>query len=460
MSLLASFMVPHPPLIIPEVGCGREKMIQETIDAYHLIGKEIASLKPDLIILSSPHAMMYSDYFSILPVNHYTGSFERFGASQLSFSEVGDKEFIDCVQNIAKEENFPMGVIPNDSYLDHGSMVPLYFIRKYYNDFSLMVVGISGLSYVEHYRAGMILQKAANALKRHCVYIASGDLSHKLKEDGPYGFVPESVIYDQMIMKICKNTSFFDFLTFDHSISDSASECGHRSFLMMSGFLDGFQVKSNVLSYQDVTGVGYGICSFYPLLKDSNRHFLSIYLDQEKEIINHKRNHMDSYVSLAFAAIQKYVLSHERLKVPTDLDDELLTKRAGVFVSIHKFHQLRGCIGTVGAVEDSIAEEIIDRAISACSSDPRFSPITEEELDYLDISVDVLGPLEEVMDINMLDEKKYGIVVTSGFKRGVLLPNIDSIHSVSEQIEVAKSKANISSDDVFSIQRFEVIRHF
>ena len=131
MSILASFMVPHPPLIVPSVGRGSEKQIQETINSYDKIAKEIAELKPDTIIISSPHAPVYRDYFYLSTAYDLRGDLSKFGAGDISFAEMVDVELSDLICNLAEEQGFPTGKVPN-VVLDHGTMVPLYFIHKYY----------------------------------------------------------------------------------------------------------------------------------------------------------------------------------------------------------------------------------------------------------------------------------------------------------------------------------------
>ena len=138
----------------------------------------------------------------------------------------------------------------------------------------------------------------------------------------------------------------------------------------------------------------------------------------------------------------------------------MLRERAGCFVSIHKYGSLRGCIGTISAAKKSLAEEIIANGISACSRDPRFNSITEEELPFLEINVDVLGKPEKIRDKSQLDVKRYGVICTSGYKRGLLLPDLEGVDSVDQQIEIACSKGNIDPDDEnLELERFEVIRH-
>ena len=134
--------------------------------------------------------------------------------------------------------------------------------------------------------------------------------------------------------------------------------------------------------------------------------------------------------------------------------------RAGVFVSIKKEGRLRGCIGTLQASQPSIAEEILHNAISAAVNDPRFSPIDPEELDRLTISVDALGEMEKIESQSQLDVKRYGVVVTSAHKRGLLLPNLEGVDTAADQIAIAKRKAGIGEEEEFHLERFEVVRHF
>jgi AmmeMemoRadiSam system protein A len=148
------------------------------------------------------------------------------------------------------------------------------------------------------------------------------------------------------------------------------------------------------------------------------------------------------------------------MKVPEGLPEEMLSQRAGCFVSIHKYGSLRGCIGTISPAKKSLAEEIIANGISACSRDPRFSSVKEDELPFLEISVDVLGKPEKIKDRSQLDVKRYGVICTSGYKRGLLLPDLEGVDTVEQQIEIACSKGNIDPDDEnLELERFEVIRH-
>ncbi len=178
-------------------------------------------------------------------------------------------------------------------------------------------------------------------------------------------------------------------------------------------------------------------------------------MTDQKEFVALPRN---PYVALARATIDLYVRERKVIDVPEDLPDELMNRRAGAFVTLHKGSDLRGCIGTITPTRTTLADEIIGNAILAATEDPRFYPVRKEELSELDISVDVLGEAEEVDSFDDLDPVRYGVIVTRGYRRGLLLPNLDGIDTVEEQVSIALRKAGISGGD-YKLERFEVIRH-
>ena len=227
----------------------------------------------------------------------------------------------------------------------------------------------------------------------------------------------------------------------------------------MAGCLDQREVKAEKLSYEGPFGVGYGVCLFTPGGADSDRNFMQKEAEREIREINDSRDNQDDYARLARTAVETYIYAGRAAKIPSDLPDEMLDRRAGVFVTLNINGRLRGCIGTIEPSSDSIAQEIINNGISACSRDPRFVKVTKEELPYIQYSVDVLGDVEDVESEDELDCRRYGVIVTSGSKRGLLLPDLDGVDSVKRQVEIARQKAGIGDDEDFTLQRFEVVRH-
>ena len=241
MSILGAIIVPHPPLIIPTVGCGREREVQATIDAYRTAAKQVAAWKPEVLIITSPHQVMYADYFHISPGRGAAGDTPL------------RREIVRC----AEAAGLRAGTLgERDPSLDHGTFLPLYFLQEAGLDCSILRIGLSGFSPLDHYRLGQCIAQAVDALGRRAVFVASGDLSHKLRNDGPYGYTPEGPEFDRQITEAMAAGDFLRFLTMDPALCERAAECGLRSFQIIAGALDGQAVEARLLSYEGVTGVG------------------------------------------------------------------------------------------------------------------------------------------------------------------------------------------------------------
>lgn len=402
MAVTAGFMVPHPPLIVPAIGKGEEQTITDTQEAYRRAAEEIAALRPETIVVLSPHTVMYADYFHVASGHWASGDFGQFRAGQVKLEAEYDTEFVRQLCSLADRESFPLGTLgERDRQLDHGVMVPLYFVNQYYDGYRLVRVGLSGLSLAEHYRAGLLIQKTAEQLGRRTVIIASGDLSHRLKEDGPYGYKEEGPAYDKRIMVTMGRASFGELLEYPESFCEIAGECGHRSFTIMAGCLDRRAVEAHRLSYEGPFGVGYGICTYTVTGTDEARAFLKRYEEKQHRKAVEDKGREDIYVRLARKSLETYI-------------------RTGKSLTLSR---------------------------------------AEEELERLVYSVDVLGEPEAITSKEELDVKKYGVIVTKGRKRGLLLPDLDGVDSVEEQIAIARRKAGIREEDEVSLERFEVIRH-
>jgi len=460
MSIVSAYIVPHPPLIIPKVGNGQEIKIAKTVKAYNKIAEEIGKIKPETIVITTPHSIMYSDYIHVSPGNKAKGDFREFGRSDISFEAEYDQDFIKNLSLSAEIEGIPAGTLGEKrKSLDHGTMIPLYFINKYYTDYKIVRISISGLSPVEHYNFGKCIAKTAEETGKKTVIIASGDLSHMLKDEGPYGYAEEGPMFDKDVTSAVSKGDFLRLLTFDEEFCENAGECGLRSFIIMAGALDKKAVSSELLSYEGPFGVGYAVASFEIKGNDENRRFADIFNKKEEERLKHIMSNEDEYVRLARSSLENYVLNQKKINIPEDLPVEMSQKQAGVFVSLKLNGQLRGCIGTIIPTTDSIANEIIQNTISSGLEDPRFSPVTKKELNKIEYSVDILGEKEAISSMNELDPKKYGVIVSKGRKSGLLLPNLEGIDVPEQQVSIALKKAGIDSNENYRMERFEVVRH-
>ena len=461
MSVLGAIMVPHPPILLPEVGGEEAKALAVTAAAYERAAAFAAALRPDTVVVASPHSVLYADYFHISPGENARGDMGQFRAPQLRFRAVYDAAFVTALSARCERAGIPAGTLGERSpALDHGTMIPLYYLDRFWRDYRLVRIGMSGLSLAAHYRLGQMIRETADALDRRVLFIGSGDLSHKLKEDGPYGFAAEGPVYDERIMDVMGRAAFDELLSFDESFCEKAAECGHRSFCMLAGALDGARLETERLSHEGTFGVGYGICTYRVAGDDPDRRLLAHWEARQRAALREKRAREDAFVRLARAVIEAWIGARKKLPLPADLPAELLDRRAGVFVSLHREGRLRGCIGTIRPVRGSIAEEIAANAVSAATEDPRFPPVGPEELERLEISVDVLSAPEEIASRAELDVKRYGVIVSKGSRSGLLLPDLDGVDTVDEQVSIALRKAGIPERERgVRLERFEVVRH-
>lgn len=263
MPILAAYVVPHPPLIVPCVGGGKERDIQATIDAYREVAHRIACLKPDTLILSSPHAPFFRNCFFVATGDRSHGDMAGFHVADPGISVDCDDELSRLIISTASQRGVPAVTDPGYStLLDHGSYVPLHFVNEQWTDYRLARVGLSLLDAQTHRDFGGAIRYAADELGRRCVYIASGDLSHKLKPDGPYGFVPEGPEFDAEISKLFQRGNLEGLFHMDPAMCEEAAECGLRSFQIMAGALGDDEIEPELLSYEGPFGVGYGVAAF------------------------------------------------------------------------------------------------------------------------------------------------------------------------------------------------------
>lgn len=457
--IVGAYIYPHPPIIVPEVGKGDENSAIVTINTAKKAAKEIASIRPATIIVTTPHAPVFEDYIYISENKVLKGDFGKFGRRDVGLSFNNNLSLVNTIISYAADEGISSGGIEFNeaaSYgvetdLDWGALVPLYYISKEYDDFKLIHISISYLSMENLYKFGVCIGKAIEESDGDVVLVASGDLSHKLA-NSHYGYSEYGKQFDELVLKSIKENDVNSLLDINEELCENAAQCGLRSFIMMYGALDGYEIKPEVYSYEAPFGIGYCIANIGVGGKDNDRKVM----DKRIEVI---RKNEDEYVALARKSLESFVREGKMIEIPEELPKEMKTERAGVFVSIKKDGQLRGCIGTIAPTRENIAGEIIYNAISSGTEDPRFFPVEATELGSLVYSVDVLKKPEPINSIKELDVERYGVIVRSGHRSGLLLPNLEGVNTPEEQINIALQKAGIGKNEPYTMERFEVIRH-
>ena len=464
MSILAAYAVPHPPLIIPTIGQGREGEIAATVRAYHETMRAAAEMRPDTVVIISPHATAYDDFFHISPGAGAEGNFAAFGHPEISIGIEYDEEFVRVLSSTASEQNIPAGTLgEKNPALDHGTMIPLFFLSEYLGDAptKFVRIGIAGLPAHTHALLGQAIAAAAERLGRRTICIASGDLSHRLMEGGANGFAPEGAEFDELCTAFMKTGDFLSLLQIPGSFAEAAGHCGLNGLWVLAGALDRAATDAKLHSYEAPFGVGYAVASFTVTGRDAGTDYAARLVRAEDAAIAELRAAEDDYVRLARMSIEHFVRTHSFASLPSDLPQELIEKRAGAFVSIKKYGKLRGCIGTFLPAQKTLAEEIFYNAVSAAAHDGRFEPIEEGELNRLVYSVDVLSTPEPIESAAQLNPKIYGVIVKSltDNRRGLLLPDLAGIDTAEDQIAIAREKARIQPKEAIALARFTVERH-
>ncbi len=467
-------LMPHPPAIIEGIGHDERQIASRTVEACEQASAIVDAFAPDTVILITPHGPVFNDAVAIMATPTLAGDFSRFGVPSVRLSVPVDLALARAIIRQAQAENLPMISIDATQaqqyrirpQLDHGALVPLWFIQKPKAPPRPIIHLTYGmLPGRTLFRIGQAIRKAAEHIGRRVVFVASGDLSHKLAASGPYGFDPAGPPFDHQVVEALTG----DWGEGSHHLAElfhlpakqltHAAECGLRSIQTLIGFLDGDAVIGECLSYEGPFGVGYAVMVMRTASGREPRTSLLPLIEQDAGTAHADRKpEAHPYVLLARKSLETYLRKGERLKNQGDLPVSLFADPKACFVSIKKHGSLRGCIGTLEPATANLAQEIIANALSAGLRDPRFPPVAESELDDLSFSVDVLS-VPEPADRSKLDPEKFGVIVRHGRRSGVLLPDLEGVDTVERQLSIALQKAGIRPDEPFTIERFTVDRY-
>ncbi|MDO5295429.1 MAG: AmmeMemoRadiSam system protein A [bacterium] len=441
---------PHPPLLVLDPQPEILEQVQSTDSSLRDLAQQFAKAKPQRIIIMSPHAPVHPTAFPIYLTERLRGSMAQFRRPDVTLDYPIDQEFSKKLASRCAERQLRTFFLSESSAkqygfsldMDHGTFVPLHYLHQAGVEVPLVVLGTAGLTPQEHAQLGKVIAELIEEDGVPTAILASGDLSHRLLSSGSYGFDEKGPVFDEAITAAVRGNDLQAASAIPAETVQRAGQCGYRPIMMLLGALP--QAEAHQLSYEGPFGVGYCVAYLTPARETS-----------EKQDAAPKRE--DVRLTLARQAVQEYVTHHRVLEKPEPQDE--LAEPAPTFVTLKINGQLRGCIGTLAATCPNQQQEIIQNAISACSRDPRFKPVTPAELPLLQYQVYVLGPMEPIDSRDKLDPKRYGVVVSKGGRRGVLLPNLEGIDTVEMQLEIAARKGGISLDEDPDLYRFEVITY-
>ena len=476
-SLVFAGIAPHPPIMVPEVGREASAEVRGSIDAMAEMAARVIASRAETVIIISPHAPLKPDAFVAFDGPQIYGDFANFRAPGATVHAELDEELLKEIRTTAREQNLEVVRIAGYD-LDHGTAVPLYFLQRNGWQGRVIALGYSFLSNDVHLSFGNCVRTAIEKAGRSVAFIASGDLSHRLKRGAPAGFNPDAHLFDEEVVAAIRSCRLRRIVDIDQEMRDVAGECGYRSMLVAIGVAAGLDTNCEVISYEAPFGVGYLVAQLVASgsagVRAENRAEMPRDQGENNPPASSPQTKASSPAAdepaaitavrdipaLARSAIEIFVITGTIITLPHNLPD-LFNARAGCFVSIKtRAGELRGCIGTIDPAKDNLGEEIVWNAVSAATRDPRFSPVSAAELPNLKYSVDVLS-MPEPTTLAELDPAIYGIIVEdkSGLHRGLLLPNIEGVHSASQQVDIASRKAGIPRGAELRIFRFSTQRY-
>lgn len=465
--LVLAGIVPHPPIMVAEVGKGEIEKVAKTREGMKRLALELEKERPETLVILTPHGAVFSDAITISVPNQYQGDLSNFGASQVQLNYQVDFELADLILKSALERKIPIAILDEDlarDYeinlkLDHGIVAPLSFFDHLEPKPWLLQINMGFLAREELYNFGMALREGILQSRKRVAVIASSDLSHRIIPGAPGGYSLRGKEFDQMLVEKLREFDVAGILSIPEDLQEEAGECGYRTILMLLGALEGEQVESQILSYEAPFGVGYLVANLEAKGLNSDANRWQDIIEQKAQLIINRKSNESPIVQLARKSLEYFYQKGELVADGERFLDNDYPKRAGVFVTLKQAGQLRGCIGTIEPTEDTLAGEVIANAIKAATQDPRFEPVDLEELDSLTISVDVLEAPETISGMEELDPQIYGVIVQSGRKRGLLLPALEGINTPQEQVSIASQKAGIRPGESIKLERFRVTRH-
>lgn len=431
MSIACAALMCHAPIVIPAIAGERASDCAETTRAMREAARALVAHDPEVLVLISPHSPRHRTRFGLLEADTLQGSFARFGHGSVRVHVHGARAAALTLAATARDhgvETQPLEL----ATLDHGALVPLYFLQEAGFRGGVLLVALPYPGADSEVALGRAIRAAAQARNERWAVLASGDMSHRLTPDAPAGYDPEAQAFDEAFVAELRRGEIRRAIGLSPELVERAAEDVVQSTAVAAGSIDFDMRGARVLSYEGPFGVGY--C--------------------EALLFEERAAPPSQLVDVALAAIRAE-LRGERFEPPALPEPWLLSRP--VFVTLRAPDgELRGCIGRTTPIAATLAAEVAECAVAAARRDPRVPSIELHELPSLRVEVSVLGTSEPVDDPAQLDPKRYGVIVSHGARRGVLLPDIEGVTDVASQLSIALRKAAIPDDAPYRIERFAV----
>ena len=448
-AVVCAVLMPHAPILVPEVGGERGGAAQASCQAMREAAACVMSFRPETLVLISPHSPRQARAFGVWAGERLQGSFAQFKASGAQVSLPNDTQVARAIVTEAGNRDLATWMI-HDRTLDHGALVPLWFLAGARWAGPTIVLS---LNYPEGGGLGELgeaIAAAARASHRRMAIVASGDMSHRLTPNAPCGFHPQAHQFDETFIDLIRKGDYHKIANIDPGLRELAAEDAVDSTLIAAAAVDWKSTGHKVLNYEGPFGVGYGVAILFA--EKSNP------ADPQPAAANAANREGAILPGLARQSVTAALRGSSEL--PPAATGQYLSAQRGVFVTLHGGDgMLRGCAGTIHPACASIVAETWRSARLAAFQDSRFPPVEAHELPKLRFDVSVLHSMEKISSAGELDPARYGVIVsTEDGRRGLLLPGIAEIKTGGQQLGLARKKGWIGPDEPVMLQRFQVDR--
>src|ERR1700682_2777649 len=379
---VAGALVAHPPILLAEVGGAQSGRVRATADAMRELDGILSTVDAALAVVISPHSPSSMTSLPVRRAAHAAGDLSRFRAPQIRFEGQVDVALAAALVADGQRAGFSL-TWAEETELDHGVVVPLHSLVQTMANKRFIFLGVSGWPLHRFVEFGAWLQ--GRLRDRSAILIASGDLSHRLTPDAPYGFRPEGPVFDRLVIDALRAREWEQIEALDPDLVEEAGECGLRPLAILLGVARAAGFSSRVLSYEGPFGVGYPVVAFTPPVVAGTA--AKIGLDVQ---------------ALGRQAIDTYLRTRRLIEPPQPIPIDLQAPSA-VFVTLRQDGELRGCVGSVRPTEATAAHELIRYAVASAVRDPRFEPVRLHGVNALTIKVQVLEPPAPVTNTGVVD---------------------------------------------------------
>ncbi|OIR15014.1 hypothetical protein GALL_41320 [mine drainage metagenome] len=433
-------LAPHAPVLVPEVAGFRFDEVKDTVTAMDELAGRLVAVHPSLVLVVSPHSPRRAGAFGLWSGPRMTGGFSQFSAPGERIDLPVDEEAVAAIEEAAGRAGLRTWRISGGE-LDHGAAVPLWFLSRAGWRGLTVVVSLERDGRISPEDMGEVIGSALRGLGRRTALIASGDMSHRLCPGAPGGFDSRAHVFDEDFVQVIEQGAFARLTALDQALESLAAEDVVEPTRAVVAAIGGRSEGHRVLSYQAPFGVGYGVAVLYEA-PEAAPPAPALVVDSLGQLPRVARTAIETHFS-GGGPMPAY-----RAAGPASIE-------GCVFVTLFDGDgQLRGCIGSLKPTQTDLVHETWRYAL-AVLEDRRFAPVTREDLPGLRTEVTVLGELEPVDDASALDPRLYGLVVRAeDGRRGVLLPDLEGVDTVKQQLAIARRKAGIAPWEEVELFRF------